>query len=92
MKKSIKNSEAKSKMSTSLKEISYVCLSRVLNRLDNIDHIKNKETTYCEHFLIASSMGFQMLRGGVCLLVHSVFPNYFESSGSDIIKALYKDL
>jgi hypothetical protein len=79
-------------MSTNLKEISHICLSRVLNRLDNIDHIKNKETTYCEHFSIASSMGFQMLRGGVCLLVHSVFPNYFESSGSDIIKKLYKDL
>lgn len=79
-------------MSTSLKEISHDCLLRLLNRLDNIQHIKNKETTYCEHFLRASSMGFQMLRGGVCLLVHSIFPNYFESSGSDVVKVLYKDL
>jgi len=92
LKKSIKNSEAKSKMSTSLKEISYICLTRVLNRLDNIYHIKSKETTYCEHFLRASSMGIQMLRGGVCLLIHSVFPNYFQSTGSDVVKKLHKDL
>ena len=79
-------------MSTSLKEISHTCLSRVLNRLNSISHIKIKETTYCEHFLRASAMGFQMIRGGVCLLIHSVFPNYFQSTGSDVVKKLHKDL
>jgi len=79
-------------MSTSLKEISQGCLTRLLNRLDSISHIKNKETTYCEHFIRASSMGFQMIRGGVCLVIHSVFPNYFQSTGSDILKKLHKEL
>lgn len=79
-------------MSTCLKEISYSCLSRLLERLNCIEHIKQKETTYYHHFVRASSMGFQMLRGGVCLIIHSVFPNYFQQTGSRIIKDLHKDL
>ncbi len=79
-------------MSTNLKEISHSCLTRLFERLNKIDHIKQKETTYYQHFLRASSMGFQMLRGGVCLMVHSVLPNYFQETGSRIIKNLHKDL
>ncbi len=79
-------------MSTSLKEISQCCLTRLLNRLDSISHIKNKETTYCEHFIRASSMGIQMIRAGIWLFIHTAFPNYLERTGSDILKKLHKEL
>jgi hypothetical protein len=37
-------------------------------------------------------MGIKMIKGGLALLIHSVFPNYFESTGSDIIKKLNKEI
>jgi hypothetical protein len=79
-------------MSTRLREISHSCLSRFLERLNCIEHIKQKETTYYYHFLRASSMGFQMFKGGLCLIIHSILPNYFQETGSRIIKNLHKDL
>ena len=79
-------------MSTNLREISLGCLTRSLERLNCIEHIKQKDTTYYQNFLRASSMGFQMLKGGVCLIIHSILPNYFQETGSRIIKDLHKDL
>jgi hypothetical protein len=79
-------------MSEQLKELSYGCFTRLLEKLNAIEHISLKNTTYCDHFLVATSMGIKMIKGGLALFVHSVFPNYFESTGSDIIKKLNKEI
>jgi hypothetical protein len=76
----------------SLKKLSGDCLKRVLSRLDKVEHVKIRNMTYSEHFLVATYMGVDMIKGGVLLLVHAVFPNYFQSSGSDIIRNLHKKL
>lgn len=79
-------------MSEMLKKLGGDCLKRTLNRLDQVDHVKCRNMTYTDHFLVASYMGVDMIKGGVMLIVHAVFPNYFESSGSDIIRSLHKKL
>jgi hypothetical protein len=79
-------------MSETLRELSYGCFSRILEKLNAIDHIKARNTTYCKHFLVATSMGVEMIKGGLALVIHSVFPNCFESTGSDIIKKLNKEI
>lgn len=79
-------------MSEMLKKLSRDCLKRILSRLDQVDHVKTRNITYCEHFLLATYMGVDMIKGGVMLMVHAVFPNYFQSSGSDIIRSLHKKL
>jgi len=79
-------------MSKVLKKLSGDCLDRFLERLNNIDHVKRRNMTYVQHFIIASLMGAEMIRGGVLLFVHSIFPNYFQSSGSDTIRNLHKKL
>ena len=79
-------------MSETLRELSYGCFSRILEKLNAIEHIRARNTTYCKHFLVATSMGVDMIKGGFALMIHSVFPNCFESTGSDIIKKLNNDI
>jgi hypothetical protein len=79
-------------MSEKLNELSYGCFTRLLQKLNAIEHISLRNTTYCDHFLVATSMGIKMIKGGLALLIHSVFPNCFESTGSDIIKKLNKEI
>ena len=79
-------------MSEKLNELSYGCFTRLLQKLNAIEHISLRNTTYCDHFLVATSMGVKMIRGGLALVIHSVFPNCFESTGSDIIKKLSNEI
>ncbi len=75
-----------------IKKLSGDCLNRILNKLDQVEHVKSRNMTYSDHFLVATYMGVDMIKGGVLLLIHAVFPNYFQSSGSDVIRNLHKKL
>lgn len=79
-------------MSEIIKKLSGDCLNRILNKLDQVEHVKSRNMTYSDHFLVATYMGIDMIKGGVLLLIHAVFPNYFQSSGSDVIRNLHKKL
>ena len=58
--------------------------------LNNIKHIKNKKTTYFIHMKHSLYLSYNMLIGGSYLLIHSIFPNLFQTKGSTIIKKLNK--
>ena len=79
-------------MSEILKNLSGDCFKRILSKLDQVEHVKTRNMSYSDHFLVATYMGVDMIKGGVMLMVHAVFPNYFQSSGSDIIRSLHKKL
>lgn len=79
-------------MSEALEELSHDCFSRLLEKLNNIEHIKLKNTTYCKHFSVATNMGYNMIKGGLALMIHAIYPNIFKSIGSDIIKKLSKEI
>ncbi len=61
-----------------------------IDYLNNISHIKDRNTTYFMHMLEAIELGSGMLIGGVALFIHSLFPVLFTSTGSDMIKKLYE--
>jgi hypothetical protein len=55
-------------------------------------HPKQKGMTYTGHFYHALSMARRMAIGSIYLAIHSVFPFWFESAGSDVVKELYDEL
>lgn len=46
--------------------------------------------TYVEHFGMASSFGFTLLRAGLACLVHAVFPFLFTTTGRRAIEDLHR--
>ncbi|CAN5350138.1 hypothetical protein BH10PSE19_BH10PSE19_13340 [soil metagenome] len=48
-------------------------------------HLRKVHETYTEHFVIAASIGIQMIAAGAACVVHAVFPFLFESTGSDML-------
>ena len=53
-------------------------------------HPREVGETYGEHFTVATSFGFAMLRGGLACLVHAVLPFLCTSTGSRTIRALHE--
>ena len=49
-------------------------------------HLKDVNESYGEHFRFAFPMACRMLWGGFCILVHSLLPFLFITTGSDTIK------
>ena len=64
--------------------------NKSIDFLNNIQHIKNKNTTYFLHMKHAFYLSYNMLLGSSYLLIHSILPNLFETKGSTIIKKLSK--
>ena len=46
--------------------------------------------TYVEHFGVASSFGFTLLRAGLACLIHGVFPFLFTTTGRRAIEDLHR--
>jgi hypothetical protein len=54
-----------------------------------LDHPREVEEGFFEHFRVASSFGLTMIRGGLCALVHAFVPALYVTSGSDTIRRLH---
>ncbi|MGI4952118.1 MAG: DUF6356 family protein [Janthinobacterium lividum] len=46
--------------------------------------------SYVEHFGVASSFGWAMIRGGLACYVHAVLPFLCTSTGSQTVKRLHE--
>ena len=46
--------------------------------------------TYVEHFGVASSFGFTLIRAGLACLIHGVFPFLFTTTGRRAIEDLHR--
>lgn len=64
----------------------------MFQKLDNIKHIKENNTTYFSHMKRAILLSLKAGFASVALLIHSVFPNVFEKTGSNTIHKLHKEL
>lgn len=42
-------------------------------------HIKDKQTTYRQHFRFAAGAGLVLLKAGIASIIHAVFPSVFTS-------------
>ena len=64
--------------------------NKTIDFLNNINHIKNKNTSYFIHMKHSLYLSYNMFLGSSYLVIHSIFPNIFETKGSSIIKELNK--
>ena len=53
-------------------------------------HPREVEETYVEHMGVAGGFGFTMLVGGICVMVHAIFPFLFVQTGSRTMDKLHK--
>lgn len=55
-------------------------------------HPEQNGKTYLQHLVHAWSLSLEMARGSIALLIHGVFPSWFEHTGSSIITSLSKTI
>ena len=53
-------------------------------------HLRENDMTYLEHFRFASGYGIQCIKAGFSLILHSIIPAYFSTTGSDLVNKLNK--
>ena len=51
-------------------------------------HLKENHMTYVEHLIFALFYGYLCLLAGLLLIIHSVLPCFFPTTGSDLISKL----
>lgn len=54
------------------------------------DHLVENNMTYREHFVFALGHGFQCIRAGLYLIIHGIFPCFYQSAGSNLVHKLNK--
>lgn len=53
-----------------------------------IKHLKENNMTYYEHFLFAFYYGIIAIFAGVLLIIHSLLPCFFQTTGSYLVTKL----
>lgn len=53
-----------------------------------IQHLTENKMTYYQHFKFATLYGLLCLIAGSCLMVHAIFPCWFQTSGSDLVQSM----
>jgi hypothetical protein len=48
--------------------------------------------SYGQHFGVATRFGATMIIGGICAILHGVFPWLFETTGSRTVTRLYQQI
>lgn len=54
------------------------------------EHPASVGETYVEHFGVASSFGFTLVKAGLACLIHAVFPFLFTTTGRSAIEDLHR--
>jgi hypothetical protein len=55
-----------------------------------IQHLKENNMSYLQHFMFAFFYGICCLLAGFYLIIHSVFPCFFPTAGSNLVTRLNK--
>lgn len=55
-----------------------------------IRHPQEVGESYGEHFVNAAGFGLHMVAGGLCCMIHAVFPFLFVETGSRTMRRLHK--
>jgi hypothetical protein len=55
-------------------------------------HLEENKMSYWKHFAFASSICFSLSLAVSCLLIHSIIPSLFVTTGSNIIKKVHNKI
>ena len=53
-------------------------------------HLQNNNMSYIEHMLFALYYGILCLMAGLFLIIHSILPCFFVTTGSDLVEEMNK--
>jgi hypothetical protein len=53
-------------------------------------HLHNNNMTYCEHFKFAVGHGLLCIKAGLYLIIHGLFPCFYQHAGSELVHKLEK--
>jgi len=53
-----------------------------------IQHLKENSMTYTEHMIFALYYGVLCLVAGLTLIIHSILPCFFQTTGSDLVSKM----
>ena len=53
-----------------------------------IDHLAENKMTYTEHLIFALYYGVLCLYAGVTLIIHSLFPCFYQDTGSNLVSRM----
>lgn len=54
------------------------------------DHLNHNNMTYSQHFNFAFGNGLVCIKAGLFLCIHSIFPCFFQKTGSRLVHRLEK--
>jgi hypothetical protein len=54
------------------------------------EHLKENKMTYLEHLAFAMFYGTCCIIAGILLITHSLFPCFFQTTGSDLVTKMSK--
>ena len=52
------------------------------------EHLQENNMGYLRHLKFAMFFGCLSLLAGCCLIVHAIFPCWFQTSGSDLVQSM----
>lgn len=52
------------------------------------EHLQENNMGYFRHLKFAMFFGCLSLLAGCCLIVHAIFPCWFQTSGSDLVQSM----
>lgn len=55
-------------------------------------HPRSVGESYGEHMRVAGRVGMLLIGGGIAALIHAVFPQYHQTTGSSLIRRLAAEL
>lgn len=62
----------------------------MFNFLNNFKkHPLDHNMTYYQHFKRAINMSLKLSYASICLIIHAIYPDFFKTTASDIIKTIY---
>ena len=74
-------------MSSVIKEIlSYNFFTRMIERLNNFNHLKEKNITYYQHFKQSLEFAKSSLLATIIFIIHAFYPDIFIETGSNILR------
>jgi hypothetical protein len=54
------------------------------------EHLTENNMSYYQHLKFAMLLAFLSLLAGCCLIVHAIFPCWFQTAGSNLVTKLSK--
>ena len=51
-------------------------------------HLRDINMSYSQHFLFAMDLSNKLFKGSIQSLIHGIFPNFYETSTTDLIKEI----